>query len=251
MEEEVSYFFETGEGKMKKKLLLMCLVCACLCALSPMASATITATSSATGLGTGIWQYTIDMTWDYDPAEAGVSHTDFDLSGVIECPDAVWDPEGELTGKIYFDPVPSPVDGLGNPYYATGADGYSNGAYTNGSVTYSTGEIIPWTGLLEQDATTGGPILRYEQSQILISPAPYEPYEVWTDGTATFTYYSLFGPKTLVADESGDTGAVVGVKSGQSYLESAFMTGEVPDCVPEPTTMVLLGLGGLLLRRRK
>ncbi|MHC5199733.1 MAG: PEP-CTERM sorting domain-containing protein [Planctomycetota bacterium] len=239
---------------MEKKNQVVLIFVACLCAFSPLASAAITATSSATDLGTGVWQYTIDLTWSYDPLEAGVSHTDFDISGVFNCPYAVWDELGELTGNVYFDPTPSPVDGLGNPYYETGADGYTNGYDPMGEV-YSVGEIIPWTGFLEE-AGNGGPILRIEQTIALISPAPHDPYEVWTDGTGTFTYYSVFAPKDLVPDEFGNTGAAVTLKSGGGqnlYTESGYMTGQVPDCttIPEPATLALLGLGGLLLRRRK
>ncbi len=181
----------------------------------PYIEGTSTATLIVGGPRDGWYYYEMSIVWDLDGAGAGLSHLDLILG--FEC--------AESDHLVGFD---------------------TPGGFSTTESEPDNPEAMGWTGYFNRtgDPTTGllNPVLKYND--------PYFPVDAQpgADGYGTFSFYANIVP------ENGILTDVLFAKSG-SGVDDVFgdLEGDYPSCtiVPEPTTILLLCLGGLLVSRRK
>ncbi len=203
-------------------------------------------------LGKTWYRYEINMSWDAGPeTKKGLSH--FDLLQSISCPTVLEDiaENGELGGSEYFQFEPDdPFD-----LYVEAISGYStDDSYDAGDNTTWT-ENVPWFGHVEIGdgviPEVTGPIAKYQQPASLVAGGNVSD-EPGNSGTGTFWFYSSFAPEITQTSETVWEDAVYfKAGNGSGVVGIGDITGYMPYCVPEPTTICLLGLGAFGLLRKK
>ena len=199
-------------------------------------------------------KYTITIDWDLNgEVSSGLSHIDVGLADTLLCPDSVFytsDPSaenyGEATGNLRFEDLATYIVDTITYNYNTGIDGTSNNEESDPLTVND--ETVIWGGYIDADLSNplNSNIVRYQQPLEYIDGQPDAPSypDPGAVGTGEFWFYSIYGPVEGAADLT--------LKFGQNEVTfTDAITGELPYCVPEPATMCLLGLGGLLLRKRK
>ena len=203
--------------------LVAVVVCICTVPLSAIEIPYITGTSSATliddgGPYNGWYLYEIEIEWDLNSQGAGLSHWDLILKA--DC--------GLLDHLIEFD-VPA---------------------------GYSTSESEPdnplamgWTGYFVREGDTSldpavtKPVVKYN------NPFYPETAKPGPEGYGTFSFYA-----NIIPEYKGPYENALVAKAGTIPDTYGTLTGAYPSCtiIPEPATVMLLGLGALtLLKRRK
>ena len=167
----------------------------------------------------GWYKYTYDLTWNLTK---GLSHWDLILKPGCTQPDH----------EIVFD------TGIGGPY-----DGLSTGDGWKPSKPVDF--TVPYEGMFEPQGDPSShltaPLIKWE---------PYETYdEPGKKGTGQFWFFANILPEYSTFDN------VVAAKYGKKKV-FGDLAGAYPSCqtIPEPATVVLLGLGGVgivLTRRRR
>jgi len=117
---------------------------------------------------------------------------------------------------------------------------------------YSTSEEYPedptamgWSGYFQRDGDpsvgVSGPVVKYDNP---FYPSDAEP---GTEGYGTFSFYANIIP------ENGTYENALVAKAGKIDPAYGDLTGDYPSCtiIPEPATILLLGLGGLALLRKR
>jgi len=207
---------------------------------------------------TYLHKYTITLSWDaLEVTNNGLSHLDIDLSNTLMCPGALFnnDPEsddyGEPTGNLRFNDLATYEanndQGVLTTYdYDTGIDGTSNNELSPDPAV-NDGSVI-WGGYIDVDQGNplSGNLVRYQQPLEHDADQPDAPGypDPGATGVGEFSFYSHFGPVDATAD------IVLKLGLSEVTIEDAI-TGELPYCVPEPATLMLLSLGGLFLRKRR
>ena len=210
--------------------------------VNSVCQAALTAISTAEQIdesGSIYYKYTISLNWDFT-AKHGISNWALDLNPTLLCPYALKDEDGEITGNIWFEDPASyvaPSDGQTYPYLV-GIDGLS---------TPESGDTLDvmWFGSTDINPSVGNGV-KYEQPLMYDSanPAPQEFLEPGNVGTGQFWFYSIFAPS------SGSWEDVLYAKAnGNNYTGS--ISGDLPYCVPEPATLLLISLGAVTFVRRK
>lgn len=224
----------------RRGFIVTCVI-ACLFVYS-VCEAFLTATSTAEQInetGSIYYKYTIILEWDFT-AKYGISNWALDLNPTLLCPYALKDDDGELTGNIWFEePAFYVAPSDGQTYtYLVGIDGLS---------TPENGDTLDvmWFGSTDLNPSVGNGV-KYEQPLEYDSgnPEPQEPLEPGNVGSGQFWFYSIFAPV------SGSWDDALYAKAAQNEY-TGTISGDLPYCVPEPTTLMLITLGAVSLVRRK
>jgi hypothetical protein len=189
--------------------------------------------SAPEGVQVGWFKYTMDISWDLDGQGTAISHWDIILK--LGC--AVED------HLFVFGGFESPVSGQST------SEAYPEEPFT-----------VNWFGILNRDGDPplgiSDPLLKYEYPARDEFGNPIPPTEeAGSTGYGVFWYYSNVIPQNG-SDGNGApwTNALV-AKGGVHTVVWGDLTGDAPSCnvveVPEPTTVVLFGLGSLVLLRRR
>ena len=210
--------------------------------LSYACDGALTATSTAEQIdesGSIYYKYTISLDWDFT-AKHGISNWALDLNPTLLCPYALKDEDGEITGNIWFEDTASyvaPSDGQTYPYLV-GIDGLS---------TPESGDTLDvmWFGSTDINPSVGNGV-KYEHPLMYDSanPAPQEPLEPGNVGSGQFWFYSIFAPTSGSWED-----AISAKANGNNYIGS--ISGDLPYCVPEPATLLLISIGAVTFVRRK
>lgn len=185
--------------------------------VQPYVAGTSSAALITEGDYAGWYLYKIDIDWDLgQPGEgAGLSHWDIILKQNCVLPDHLIEfdtPAGFSTSEDF-------------PYDVT---------------------ALGWTGYFERN---GDPSLSSEEKPVVKYDSPHYPEggEPGPAGSGTFFFYSNIIPENGIHPD-----ALVG-KAGNIPDTYGELTGAYPSCtiVPEPATIIMLGLGsGFLLMRK-
>lgn len=205
--------------KGKKFVALLTAVVVCICT-APLLATTdptyISGTSTATlitdgGVHDGWYLYEIEIDWDLNTMGAGLSHWDIILKPGC----------GSLDHLI----------GLDTPA------GYS---------TCENYDEMWWSGYFQRGGDDSvpeilDPIVKYNDPFI---PSDAQP---GPEGYGTFSFYANIIP------ENGTYENALMAKGGTIDPVYGDLTGDYPSCtiIPEPATILLLGLGGLALLRKR
>jgi hypothetical protein len=234
---------------MLKKLVSMCILAVVMC---PVVNATqIISSDFSIGIG-----YTMFRGWDtYETSAVNTSSTqgDFTFSPTVTgimgsgggwfFPNRVPTGNGANGGVGYDDPA--------NPWVMTLNGSYNGVAQTGGILTINiTGMSIygsPWAGVghtfwfteTTSDHTAVSPSVATPQYVSHMDPATYAQL-IWNP--TDFAVAGESATRTFGIDESS---------IGYMMLDGFEIYGNVTyEYIPEPATMILLSLGGLLIRKR-
>jgi hypothetical protein len=232
--------------KMRKVVRGVCLVVIVLCCSNANATY-INGTSTATkvtaddlaaapdGVQAGWYKYTMDITWDLDGQGTSISHWDLILKNGC----------AEMDHLFIFGGFDSSVSGQST------SEAYPEEPFT-----------VSWSGILNRngDPPTGisDPLIKYEYPALDEYGNPIPPAEeAGPAGYGEFWYYANIVPQNG-SDENGSpwVNALVG-KGGVNTVIWGDLIGDAPSCVvipgevPEPSTIILLGLGGMALLRKR
>jgi hypothetical protein len=190
--------------------------------------------SSPEGVQVGWFKYTMDISWDLNGQGTAISHWDLILK--LGC--------AELDHLIAFGGFESAVSGQST-------------SEENPAEPFT----VNWYGLLNRngDPPTGitDPVIKYEQPVLDEYGNPVPPAEEpGPEGYGVFWYYANILPQ----NGSDGNGAVwsnaLVAKGGVQTVVWGDLEGDAPSCtvignVPEPTTILLLGMGSLLILRKR
>jgi hypothetical protein len=201
-----------------KKQLAYAIVAVCAYGLPAAAQPMIEGASTATlvtdpGPYLGWYLYELDIAWELNGPGSGLSHWDVLLK--VGC-----------AAEDHLIEFPDPGGWSTSEQFPD--DPYS----------------VSWDGYFERygepTIPSTDPLLKYEQT-------PGQPYEAGPEGYGRFWFYSNIIPEYGTYEE-----ALAG-KAGVQPIVFGDLIGAYPSCTttPEPTTLSLLALGGLLLARRR
>ncbi|MHC4619727.1 MAG: PEP-CTERM sorting domain-containing protein [Planctomycetota bacterium] len=183
----------------------------------PDINGTSTATLVTGGPYDGWYLYEINIEWDLHVDGQGTALSHWDLVLLTGC--------ASLDHLIEFDTPAghsTTVDKPGNP------------------------EAMGWSGYFLREGDPGAgitePVVKYNDPFV---PEDAQPGE---QGYGTFSFYANIIPEYGTYENALVAKAGVGVD-----VVYGDLTGAYPSCtiIPEPTTLLLLGLGGLALLRRR
>lgn len=177
----------------------------------PYVIGTIDANYISEGAFDGFYRYDLSLQWNLNDTGAGLSH--WDILFKYDC---------GLTDTSFVQPA-----------------GYST------SVGDPENETLGWTGFWLQDGDSefsDHPAVKYNNPFF----PPGTTDEPGEEGHGTFRFYT----RTAPAPYNTYTNAL-GAKTGSGDV-FGDLTGYAPPCtVPEPATLLVLGLGGLVLLRKR
>jgi hypothetical protein len=207
-------------GKMKNLLKLLVVALFCLCAspmyagmVHPEISAVSAATLLTEGEHAGWYLYEIDFQWDFGCKGHGLSHWDLILKDGCANKDHL----------IVFD---RPAGFSTSRRFPCDANSMS------------------WTGYFnlkgDHSVNVHKPLIKYD------SPHIPERAKAGPQGHGKFSFYSNIIP------EYGTFSNALVAKEGR-HVVYGDLRGAYPSCkiIPEPATIAMLGLGNILLLRRK
>jgi hypothetical protein len=198
-------------------------------------------TGAPEGVQLGWFLYEISLVWDFTTASVGLSH--WDLVMKPECLDE---------DHIIIFPDITKVVPLQFPGFSTG-EGYSEPEPEGSPPDESLN--VEYLGLLEPDgdsSTTNfdNPVIKYEEYVwVLPYVDPTAPGDsAGHTGFGFFSFYSNIIPETIDPDTMDLTFA----KADLVVIPGTF-EGDYPSCnvVPEPASIMLLGFGALILRKKR
>jgi hypothetical protein len=230
---------------MKKVIVGVCAVFIVLCCSIANADL-LTGTSTASqvtaddlaaapeGVHIGWYKYTIDVSWELTVQGGGMSHWDLILK--LGC--------AELDHLFGFGGFESNISGLST------SEDFPEEPFTVNWFAYLNRNGDPAVGISD-------PLVKYEFPVLDENGDPIPPAEEpGADGYGVFWYYANVLPQNG-SDGNGAVWENALVAKAGSNTVWGNLTGDAPSCtvipgeVPEPSTIILLGLGSLALIRKR
>jgi hypothetical protein len=181
----------------------------------PDIAGTSTATLQSGEPYDGWYLYEISIEWNFEGMGSGLSH--WDLVLIADCP------EPDVPIEIEFD---------------------TPAGYSTTETQPDTPTAMGWSGYFNPDGDPGagidGPVVKYNNPFFPIDAEPGE------QGYGTFSFYANVIP------EYGTYENALVAKTGMPNPYYGDLVGAYPSCtiIPEPSTLLLLTLGGLALLRK-